>query len=150
MSLKGNKMPLNKHDKLSEMIARHEGFRKYPYKCPAGKWTVGYGHNIEDNGISEKVASTLLKIDIGIAIKEVYNIIPKLYDYAIPRQHALIDLMFNIGMPAFLTFKKMIKAIKEEDWEKASAELKDSKYYRQTRSRSKEIYKILKTGEHNV
>ena len=49
---------------VTEQIIRHEGFRNKPYKCTANKLTIGYGRNIEDNGITKTEASVLLKNDI--------------------------------------------------------------------------------------
>lgn len=31
-------------DACVEMIKHHEGVRSKPYRCPAGLWTIGYGH----------------------------------------------------------------------------------------------------------
>ena len=30
------------------------------YKCPADKWTIGVGHNLESRGISEAIAMAIL------------------------------------------------------------------------------------------
>ncbi|MBP5593653.1 MAG: hypothetical protein J6X75_05780, partial [Clostridia bacterium] len=40
-----------------------EGLRLKPYRCPAGKLTIGYGRNIEDMGISETEAEMLFDND---------------------------------------------------------------------------------------
>ena len=39
--------------RLIAMLQRHEGLRLKPYKCTAGKVSIGYGRNLEDVGISE-------------------------------------------------------------------------------------------------
>lgn len=31
-----------------DLVAEYEGFRPRPYRCPAGVWTIGYGHVIRD------------------------------------------------------------------------------------------------------
>ena len=41
-----------------------EGLSLKPYRCPAGKLTIGYGHNLEANGISEEIANQLLHEDL--------------------------------------------------------------------------------------
>jgi lysozyme len=38
-------------EKLKEELERDEGRRDRPYKCPAGKWTVGVGWNLEAMGL---------------------------------------------------------------------------------------------------
>lgn len=51
-----------------EMIARYEGCRLQAYKCPAGVWTIGYGHTAGvksgDKLSSEAEAKNLLKEDL--------------------------------------------------------------------------------------
>lgn len=52
-----------------ELIAKFEGCRLEAYKCPAGVWTIGYGHTAgvkqEDKLPSVEAAKQLLKEDIG-------------------------------------------------------------------------------------
>lgn len=52
-----------------EMIARYEGCRLEAYKCPAGVWTIGYGHTAGvhsgDTLPSEESAKALLKEDLA-------------------------------------------------------------------------------------
>lgn len=51
-----------------EMIARYEGCRLEAYRCPAGVWTIGYGHTAGvkpgDTLPSEESAKALLKEDL--------------------------------------------------------------------------------------
>ena len=35
-----------------ELIKYHEKYRRFPYRCTAGKLTIGYGWNLDDNGIT--------------------------------------------------------------------------------------------------
>ncbi len=37
---------------LDELLIRHEGLKLTPYRCPAGKWTIGVGRNLESPGLS--------------------------------------------------------------------------------------------------
>ena len=56
---------------LIKMIKRHEGLRLKPYKCTAGKTTIGYGRNLTNVGISESEALIMLKADLEKAVKDV-------------------------------------------------------------------------------
>ena len=55
-------------DKGVDLIAGYEGCRLEAYKCPAGVWTIGYGHtagvNAGDRLASEEAAKALLKEDL--------------------------------------------------------------------------------------
>ncbi|MCI9073238.1 MAG: glycoside hydrolase family protein [Lachnospiraceae bacterium] len=52
----------------TELIARYEGCRLEAYLCPAGKWTIGYGHTRDvkpgDRLGSQEAALELLKKDL--------------------------------------------------------------------------------------
>lgn len=56
-------------DKGVELIARYEGCRTEAYKCPAGVWTIGYGHTAGvqpgDRLPSQEAAKALLKKDLA-------------------------------------------------------------------------------------
>ena len=52
------------HLNLLNQLRRHEGLRLDPYKCSEGYLTIGYGRNIETNGISEAEAEFMLMNDL--------------------------------------------------------------------------------------
>ena len=64
-------------DRLREQLRVDEGTgprksgRFLLYKCPAGRWTLGYGRNVEDRGISETTADQMLDEDILHAYLEL-------------------------------------------------------------------------------
>jgi len=102
------------HGKLAEQLRKHEGLRLKPYHCPAGKLTIGIGRNLEDKGISEKEAVQLV----------------------------LVDMRFNLGPGRFRHFKKMIAAVNDQDFGRAAAEMKDSRWYTQVGQRARTLVKI--------
>lgn len=128
------------------MIKRHEGYRSKPYLCSAGKLTIGWGHNLDDNGISKTVAELMLDEDIQSAYYDIMDIFPNFYLYSQKRQNALIDMMFNLGKPSFRGFGKMIAAIKKEDWKEVAVQAKDSDWYRKGKRRATKIEQMLRDG----
>ena len=49
------------------LIKRFEGFRNRAYKCPAGVWTIGYGHTKgvkAGQAITTQQAEELLQADL--------------------------------------------------------------------------------------
>ena len=116
---------------IEEIIQAHEGTKLYPYTDTVGKLTIGTGHNLTDNGISRQVAELLLKEDITIAQNALKNIFDNFEELPINVQNALTDMMFNMGKPRFLGFKKMIAAVKQGDFKEASRQAKDSKWCKQ-------------------
>ena len=55
------------------MIKRHEGLRLRLYECSAGKTTIGYGRNLDDNGISHSEAEYMLEADIELVDQQLGN-----------------------------------------------------------------------------
>jgi lysozyme len=51
-------------ERIQEQLVRHEGLRLKPYRCTAGKLTIGIGRNLDDRGISQKEAYAMLERDI--------------------------------------------------------------------------------------
>jgi lysozyme len=54
-----------------------------------------------------------------------------------PAQIVLVDMCFNMGISRLLNFRNMIKAMEQDDWDKAADELLDSKYAAQTKRRAR-------------
>lgn len=131
---------------LIEMIKQHEGFRDKPYHCSANKLTIGWGHNLDDNGLSKEVSESILKEDIERCYMDILSIFPNFYNYSQNRQNALIDMIFNLGKSRFQLFKKMISAIIKGSWEHATREAKDSLWHSQVGMRAIEIENLLLKG----
>ena len=122
---------------LIKQIKEHEGLVLKPYKCPAGKLTIGYGHNLEDNGLTKTACEYILIEDIEESKRNLYAIFTKdFFDTLKDNQKiALIDMMFNLGLSRFLTFKKFILAVKQKSFDRASVEIIHSKAYTQAKRR---------------
>jgi len=133
---------------LINMLTRHEGASNHLYTCPGGRLTIGVGHNIEDNGLSDHIIRLILQEDIDNALKDLCSIFPTLYTMGVARRDALTDMMFNLGLPAFRSFKRMIAAIERERWEQAATEALDSAWATQVGERAQEIAQLLRTDSY--
>lgn len=130
---------------LLDQLKRHEGRSLKPYKCPAGKLTIGYGRNLEDVGISEVEAMVMLRNDIEQCYEEL-SVFSWFEDLDQVRQEALINMLFNLGLPTFLKFKKTLKYVAEGKYSQAAAEMLDSKWATQVGDRAKELAYMMETG----
>ena len=128
---------------IEKIILRHEGFRAKPYKCTAGKLTVGIGRNLEDRGITKDEAMILLRNDIAECEADLFRIFPKLFDLSDNRRWALIDMRFNLGPERFRLFTRMIKAVKANDFIEAARQARDSMWYRQVGCRGDEVVAMI-------
>ena len=126
---------------LLDQIKEHEGLRLFPYKCPAGKLTIGYGHNLQDNGLSKSACEYILYDDIDEAKRNLRTIFGNEFfeNLKDSKKIALIDMMFNLGMVKFLTFKRFIFAVETQNWENASYEIIHSRAYEQNKKRYKKL-----------
>lgn len=124
-----------------EMIKRHEGFRQYPYKCTAGKLTIGYGRNLEDVGISKAEAEYLLDMDLDKHTEELDKVIT----WAVPKDvyAVLVDMHYNLGHERFMQFRKMLECLKKLDFKGAAKEMLESKWAKQVPNRAAELASIM-------
>lgn len=131
------------NEELIKRTKREEGFRSKAYRDTRRKLTIGYGRNIQEVGITEQEASYLLLNDLKRSLKECADLFPKFATFSESRRNALVDLMFNMGLPTFLEFQRMIKAVNGDDWRTAGRELIDSLYARQLRRRAERNRKLF-------
>jgi len=132
---------------VEEYIKRNEGLRLKPYQCSAGKLTIGYGRNIEDNGISLDEAEFLLSSDIRSVTEEIRRLIPDFDSLELPQKTALIDMGFNLGITGLSKFRKMITAVNVRDFKKAAEEMLDSNYANQLPNRSSKNAQLIQISE---
>ena len=130
---------------LVDELKRDEGFRELVYQCSAGKLTVGYGHNVEDNPIPESIAEALLGSDIAGALAECERF-DWFHELSDTRKRVIVNMVFNIGVNGVSKFKKMIEAIESHHYLQASAEMMDSQWYRQVGARAKRLCQLMADG----
>jgi len=136
------------HDELIKQLKRHEGVRLKPYKCTAGKLTIGVGRNIEDNGISMDEAERMLLSDIINSEKELGNAFSWYQHLDQIRQDAMVNLHFNMGMPTLKKFKKALAYMAIKDYDNAASEFYDSRWAKMVGDRAVEVCQQIRTGEY--
>jgi lysozyme len=113
---------VNISDKGLELIKAHEGLRLRAYICPAGVWTIGYGHtgDVEpDDEIDEARATEYLRYDV-MGAEECVN-----HFVNVPLTQgqfdALVSFVFNVGPNAFRN-STMLKLINSGNFEAAGTQ----------------------------
>lgn len=130
-----------------ELLKRDEGLRLKPYQCTAGKQTIGYGRNIEDNGIRESEAELMLLNDVDECKMVLSDRIENWVELSEVRQGVLVNMMFNLGWPRLSKFKRMIAAVELGQFALASIEMLDSKWAGQVGARATRLSQMMKTNE---
>ena len=128
---------------LHRVLKADEGLRLKPYRCTAGKLTIGVGRNLDDRGITEREAELLLDTDIEDSTRFLHKLFPRFELYGEARKTALISLVFNLGEGGFLKFRNLINAVLREDWSEAAAEAADSKWFQQVKARGPRIVEMI-------
>lgn len=131
---------------ILEQLELHEGFSKYPYKDTEGYLTIGYGWNLDRNGLPEDICKELTKRKVC----ELYDKLNKFewfFEQDDIRRKVLLDMSYNLGINGLLKFKKMIGALGNNNYNKAAHEMLDSKWAKQVKTRAKRLAKMMETGE---
>lgn len=128
------------------LLKKHEGVRLKPYRDTEGKLTIGVGRNLDDVGITALEADELLLNDVDRCMKEIAVNFPWMADLDDVRIAVVISMIFNMGLSTFMGFRKTIQAIQSRDFETASKEMIDSKWYTQVGRRAHELSEMMRTG----
>lgn len=142
------------------LIKRYEGFSSKAYLCPAGVWTIGYGHTksadlLRAKGleISEEEGEELLKHDIKIFERAVRRLVK--VDLTQNQFDALVSFTFNLGA-GNLKKSTLLRKLNTGDYEGAAEEF--PKWVRAngrilgglvTRRKEERALFLTKKGNHN-
>ncbi len=106
-------------------VARADPGRAQPYICPAGYWTIGYGHLCDPKHppITEAEAEIYLARDLQTALKATLRYCPVLATEPEERLAALVDFTFNLGAGRLQT-STLRRRVNQRDWPAAAQELR--------------------------
>lgn len=93
------------------------------YKCPAGVWTIGYGHTagvISGMKISPADAERLFAQDVKNIAERYVNALPDKISLTQNQFDALCFLVFNTGPQSIAPGTTIRNALMEGDYEKAA------------------------------
>lgn len=106
-------------------VARADHGRAQPYICPAGYWTIGYGHLCDPKHppITEAEAEIYLVRDLQTALVATLRYCPVLATEPEGRLAAIVDFTFNLGAGR-LQASTLRRRINQRDWVAAGKELR--------------------------
>ena len=118
-----------------DLAKRFEGFERkvkrgteitaIPYVCPAGYWTIGYGHLCDSKHppITEAEAEVYLARDLRTALAATLRYCPALATEPERRLAAIVDFTFNLGAGRLQT-STLRRRVNQRDWVAAGQELR--------------------------
>lgn len=87
---------------------------------------------LQANGrITDEMADRLLDIAIAEAEADARKLFPGFDSFSDLRKAALIDFLYNLGLPRAKGFRRMVEAANAGDWDRAADQVRDSAYWRQ-------------------
>lgn len=134
-------------DYALKSVEIEEGFRDRLYKCTEGKLTIGYGFNLEATPLPEPIARIWLR-EILTNIRDRFEKEkPWFLELSDIRKAAVINMVYQLGWDGFGNFKKFQKYLIEKDYKKASIEMLDSLWARQTPLRAMRLSKLIQLDD---
>ena len=117
-----------------DLAKRFEGFcrapksdpdRAYPYVCPAGFLTIGYGHlcDAKHLPITMEEGEAYLAADMADALRATLRYCPVLATESEGRLAAIVDFTFNLGAGR-LQASTLRRRVNQRDWASAATELR--------------------------
>lgn len=132
---------------MVRQLRLHEGERLRPYRCTAGKLTIGVGRNLEDRGITAEESAMLLSNDISREERELLAALPWVAKLSEVRQRVLLDMSFNLGLQGLLAFKRTLAAIQAGQYQQAAGMMLESLWARQVGQRAQRLSEMMATGQ---
>jgi len=139
-------------EEIKQRIKEHEGYRDTVYSDSLGFATIGYGHLVlpTDNFVEgvaydEATLEEVFDNDFKIASDSARELLRD-----IEHNHiifgVIVEMCFQLGKPRVKKKKKMWEALKNKDLDKASAEMIDSAWHKQTTKRCESLASIMRNA----
>lgn len=142
------------------MVARvldfEEGFSAVPYLCSEGYVTIGLGTKLHSQKglnpadftltVTREIAYLMLEREVAHVRNRIragrngatFNVQP------LAVQHILLSMAYQMGYSGVSAFKKMWKALEDNDYDEASRQALDSRWARQTPERANRHAEVLR------
>jgi lysozyme len=135
-------------ESLVEDIKKEEGYRSSVYLDTLQKPTIGYGFLIDTLELQEDICELILMRKLEKLIKSIKFNFKWFDDMPDKVQDVIINMCYQLGVSGVSKFKKTIQFMKNQQWDRASVEMLDSKWAReQTPQRAKRLSEIVKSVE---
>lgn len=144
----------------AELIIKvDEGWREHEYHCTQGYVTTGWGRKVSDVKYAPLSSKKVNKSDESVFVRnriaELTNQLRTRFPLAWgkcneQRQAILIGMAYQMGLTGVSAFKSMWTCIERSDFEGASKEMVNSRWYVQTKQRALRYSQQMRTGTMHV
>lgn len=157
----------NKDQRLLAVLKDDEGFVNHVYPDTVNKRTIGYGFNLEEPSVRKHLGITLQEkgyspimsreragkymqeVLIPTAINDAVSFVggPQVFDRLDPmRQRVLVNMAYQLGINKLNGFHKLRESLQRGNYQRASAEILDSKAAQQAPNRFKRHAQFMLQG----
>lgn len=134
---------MNLYDQVKDDLKRDEGSRLKPYRCTAGKLTIGIGRNLDDKGISQQEAEYMLENDIYECVDNLNRMLPWWKSKPEPVKRVLLNMCFNLGIAGLMKFENTLRFIESNEYARAADNMLLSKWATQVGERAVRLAKLI-------
>jgi len=135
---------------LKKRIRDHEGFRDTVYLDTLKKATIGYGHLVTDEDDFEEgkqypkeILLAVFEKDFEKAQNGADQLVGHITELHIEAKNIVTEMVFQLGTTGVRKFKNMLDALKARDYQRASLEMLDSRWHKQTKNRCESLAKLM-------
>ena len=135
-------------------LERDEGCVYEIYLDHLGYATYGIGHLVTEadpehgQSVGTKISEDRVRQVFNSDIESVVGDCDRAFDdfASLPEgaQLVIANMMFNMGLPRFNKFTKMIRAINLGDWQSAADQMIDSRWYQQVTARARRLESVMR------
>lgn len=137
---------MDHRDIVRAQLRVDEDVRAKPYKCTAGKLTIGVGRNLDDKGLRPDEIALLLENDIVEAEADCKVLFANFEELSANRRAVLVNMAFNLGRERLAGFKNLRAAVLAGNFVKAADEMLDSSWAAQVGIRAQRLAKQMREG----
>lgn len=138
---------------LQSMLERDEGREHEAYPDPlthADPWTIGIGHTGPEvyQGLiwTDEQIDAAFASDVAEATRQCQANFPWFGRLSEPRQAVLISMAFQMGIHRLLGFRNTLAAVRDEHFETAAENMRQSVWAHQTPSRATRLAYQMSSG----
>lgn len=132
---------------IIEQLKRDEGFRQFPYRDTRDIETIGYGFNLQSDGLTPEESEYVLRCRISRARVNIVTTLPWAMQLDDVRMGVLINMAYNMGLAGLLEFKTMLNLVQRGDYLLGSQAMLQSKWAAEVGERAKRLALQMKTGQ---
>ncbi len=137
---------------LQEILVRDEGYQEEPYLDHKGNPTGGFGQRVPSLALPEHAFSSNKEYWTNRLLDKIEEVEGQrksldIQNLSKPRQVVLDSMIYQMGFAGFKGFKKMIKAVRMGDYQRAADEMLDSDWAREdSPTRARRAAGVMRLG----